>query len=311
MGTTTKIEWTDHTFNPWIGCAKVAPECKNCYAEALMDTRYHRAEWGKGKPRVRTSEANWKLPLKWNRSAVLQCDGCGTSYPLVHQSGATGGGCSCGGRTHLIRPRVFCASLSDWLDDEVPIEWLADLLALIYATPNLDWLNLTKRPENWGHRCNYAAAYLLSAKLPAGKWAEQWTTGHHPQNVWIGVSAGADLQAAIEIPAKIRFLSCEPMLHQLDTKHAVDFNWIIFGFESGRNARIGYMEWIYDGLRFCRENSIAPFVKQLGPRCIWPDARTYDFVDSHGGDMAEWPEDLRVREFPLDEFRKRMGRGGL
>jgi protein gp37 len=271
MSENSKIQWTDHTFNPWIGCTKVAPECKNCYAEELMDRRYHRASWGKDQPRVRTSEANWTLPLRWQK-----------------QANASGK-----------RFKVFCASLSDWLDDEVPADWLADLLALIHQTPNLDWLLLTKRPENWGHRVNYAAAFLLAAKSPSGEWAAQWTTGHAPVNVWIGVSAGANLTAAIDIPARIHFLSCEPMLHQLDTMKAVDFNWIIFGGESGRNARPCYMEWLYEGLRFCRGENIAPFVKQLGQNCIAPDAKPYTTIESHGGDMSEWPEDLRVREFPI------------
>src|SRR5439155_16270327 len=63
----SKIEWTNHTFNPWIGCTKVSPGCANCYAETLMDTRYGRVHWGKGKPRVRTSADNWAQPIIWNR----------------------------------------------------------------------------------------------------------------------------------------------------------------------------------------------------------------------------------------------------
>src|SRR3954468_1422847 len=93
----SKIEWTDHTFNPWIGCQKVSPGCDHCYAEALMDTRWGKVEWGPHGERKRTSEANWKQPLKWARQA--------------------------NGR----RPRVFCASLADVFDNRVPKEWRLDL----------------------------------------------------------------------------------------------------------------------------------------------------------------------------------------
>src|SRR5690242_15285899 len=121
MGQNSNIEWTDHTFNPWIGCSKVSPGCANCYAETLMDNRYGRVKWGKGNPRSRTSAANWSLPRRWNRSARFLCD-CAIPLPEDRESLCC---CRCG--LYLRRPRVFCASLSDWLDDEVPIEWLADL----------------------------------------------------------------------------------------------------------------------------------------------------------------------------------------
>lgn len=118
MAENTKIEWADHTFNPWMGCTKVGPGCDNCYAEALMDTRYGRVEWGAGKPRVRTSPSNWAKPRKWNRDTP----------------GAF----------------VFCSSLADVFDNEVSPVWRADLFDLIAATPNLTWLLLTKRIGNVG-----------------------------------------------------------------------------------------------------------------------------------------------------------------
>ena len=118
MGENSKIEWCNHTFNPWIGCQKVSPGCDHCYAEAMMDHRYGRVKWGPHGERKRTSPANWKNPLRWAKQA--------------------------NGR----RPRVFCASLADWLDNRVPRDWRSDLGRLIEATPELDWLLLTKRPEN-------------------------------------------------------------------------------------------------------------------------------------------------------------------
>lgn len=120
MAENTKIEWADHTFNPWIGCTKVSPACDNCYAAELMDTRYGRAKWGAGEARVRTAPGNWTQPHKWNRLAAQ----------------------------HGTHPFVFCASLADAFDKEVDRSWRADLFDVIDATPNLVWLLLTKRIGN-------------------------------------------------------------------------------------------------------------------------------------------------------------------
>lgn len=116
MAENTKIEWADHTFNPWMGCTKVSPACDNCYAAEMMDTRYGRVRWGAGEPRVRTAPSNWAKPRKWNRETP----------------GAF----------------VFCASLADVFDNEVDPAWRADLFGLIRETPNLVWLLLTKRVGN-------------------------------------------------------------------------------------------------------------------------------------------------------------------
>src|SRR5262249_10359176 len=137
----SKIEWTTHTFNPWIGCQKVSPGCDHCYAEAMMDHRWGKVTWGPHGARVRTSEANWKQPLKWAKAA--------------HASGT--------------RPRVFCASLADVFDNEVPGYYRGDLLNLIRKTPDLDWLLLTKRPEN------------ISRMLP-DDWPARFP------NVWLGAT---------------------------------------------------------------------------------------------------------------------------
>nr|WP_290369612.1 DUF5131 family protein [Cupriavidus laharis] len=124
MSQNSKIEWTDHTFNPWSGCTKVSPGCDHCYAEAMMDTRLHQVQWGPGAQRRRTSVANWRKPLQWNRSHA--------EFFAQH------------GR----RQRVFCASLADVFDNAVDPGWRLDLLQLIADTPNLDWLLLTKRIGN-------------------------------------------------------------------------------------------------------------------------------------------------------------------
>lgn len=116
MAELSKIEWTDHTFNPWIGCTKVGPGCDHCYAER-MDHRFGGGHWGPGAERRRTKPGNWEAVKKWNRKAAA----AGT------------------------RARVFVASLADWADNEVPDVWRADLWALIAQCPDLDFLLLTKR----------------------------------------------------------------------------------------------------------------------------------------------------------------------
>lgn len=120
MGETTGISWTDHTFNPWIGCTEVSPACDGCYARTMMQDRYGRAQWGAGNDRVRTSEGYWKQPIRWNKAAAVAGE----------------------------RRFVFCASLADVFDNEVDPRWRHDLFHLIEATPNLIWLLLTKRIGN-------------------------------------------------------------------------------------------------------------------------------------------------------------------
>src|SRR5262245_2578362 len=141
MARESKIEWTDATFNPWIGCERVAPECDNCYA-AARSKRVGEAELWEGHRR-RTTADYWRGPLKWARTLPAEL-----------------------GR----RPRVFCASLADVFDNRVPAEWFADLVALIRATPELDWLLLTKRVTR--------AAHCLERLEGV------------PANVWLGISAG-------------------------------------------------------------------------------------------------------------------------
>lgn len=295
MGEDTNIEWCDHTFNPWEGCAKVSPGCANCYAEA-RNARFGGGtapNWGKGAPRRRTSKDNWKLPLKWNRDA---------EYVLFHWNEG-----NLGDLPEPHRPRVFCASLADWLDDEVPAAWLADLLVLIHSTPNLDWLLLTKRPENWESRM-MAALEWIDESEPAFTWLAQWVNGLPlrpvpsgpiaPGNVWIGTTvedqARADqrIPELLKIPAKVRFLSCEPLLGALDLANMVredgggehhysalecdvdpaddgewggrTVNWVICGGESGPKARPMHPDWA----RFLRDQCAAasvPFLfKQWG-----------------------------------------------
>jgi protein gp37 len=264
----SKIEWTDHTFNPWIGCTKVGPGCDNCYAESMMDHRYHRVQWGAGNPRQRTSAANWRKPLAWNRAAE-------------------------GGP----RPRVFCASLADVFDNEAPDAWRSDLWRLIQATPNLDWLLLTKRIGN-AHR-------MLPAFMKPFP------------NLWIGATvvnqeeADRDIPKLLDVPATVRFLSCEPLLGPISFEGRwVEYDdpsvhenwleridWIIAGGESGRSARISHPDWFRSLRDQCVAAGVPFFFKQWGE---WlPELREY----GPNGERADRGEYFHTRV-----GKKRAGR---
>lgn len=289
MGANSNIEWTDHTFNPWMGCAKVSPGCANCYAEVNYGVRMKGIKWGKGQPRTRTSDAYWRAPRLWNR----QAEPVGKDHPLYP----------------VRRPRVFCASLADWLDSEVPVAWLRDLLLLIEDTPNLDWLLLTKRPQNWAPRL----AEVLADGIP-WKSHSMIVNWHEfnlaPNNVWIGTSVEDQARAderiphLVKIPGRVRFLSVEPMLAPIGLSLTKDIHWAIFGGESGAKARDCDVRWIRSGVQQCRAVGVHPFVKQLGGRAFQSpdhDGGTGFFLElkhKKGGDITEFPVDLQVREFP-------------
>ncbi len=279
MAENSTIEWTDHTFNPWIGCTQVSPGCANCYAAAQDKFRKWTPEgWGAGKPRRRTK--TWGEPLKWNNKADMDAT----------QAEAMG--------MDLRRPRVFCASLADWLDDEVPIEWLADLLKLIHDTPNLDWLLLTKRPENFEDRISDAGDVLGdhpdtmwpdTAANDLWWWVQNWLEGHAPRNVWIGTTvedqARADerIPALLKIPARVRFLSCEPLLEGVDLRledlKSESLHWLICGGESGPGKRAMNPEWARALRDQCAAAGVPFFMKQMDK-------------------VQPIPADLMVRQFP-------------
>lgn len=237
MAEATGIEWCDSTFNPWIGCSEVGPGCDNCYAKAMMDIRLRRAEWGPGKPRVRTSDSNWKQPAKWNKRAFAECAACHWRGEAKHASAPPGSLISacpkCNRQSHdggwalkEARRRVFCASVADWLDNEVPIEWFVDLLQLIMETPNLDWLLLTKRIGLFEKRLKAAVEHVVSRRRGDDydllTWITQWAAGWPPSNVALLITvvnqpeADRDIIKLLSTPARVRGLSMEPLLAPVD-----------------------------------------------------------------------------------------------
>ncbi len=204
MAESTAIAWTDHTFNPWQGCAKVSPACDHCYAESLSKRVGHPERWGVDGERAVTSDGYWRNPLRWDAKAAAA------------------------GRPSL----VFCASMADVFEDRRDLDPVRERLwELIARTPNLIWQLLTKRPEN------------IYGSVPL-RWT--WEGGvDWPTNVWVGTTvedqASADLRIPhlIQIPAPVRFLSCEPLLERVSLRWAAyeDIGWVIVGGESGGGFR--------------------------------------------------------------------------
>jgi protein gp37 len=269
MGENSKIEWCDHTFNPWIGCQKVSPGCDHCYAEAMMDHRYKRVQWGPHGERQRTSEQNWKKPIQWNAQART----------FRKEKGH--------------RPRVFCASLADVFDNQVDASWRDDLfVALIRKCNRLDWLVLTKRPEN------------IEKMLPM-----DWGDGY--SNVWLGTTAEDQKRFDLRwkrlkrIPATVRFISYEPALGPVRLPSSGSLpDWLISGGESGSGARPLKPQWVRDVISDCRRFGVAPFHKQWGSYHNNPlvveqngtarEAREID-AEGKGGGLVDGN---LVREFP-------------
>lgn len=274
MGETTGISWCDSTWNGWIGCTKVSPGCQNCYAETLMDHRYGKVKWGPQGTRVKTSESYWKQPVKWNKATWLECKNCKNRW-LLDDAYYYCPKCDSERFTET-RQRVFCASLADVFEDRPDlVEWRGELGELILNTPNLDWLILTKRPENVFNMC-----HDLGWVFTGGREISPIIPG----NVWLGVSvenqeyADKRIPELLKIPARIRFLSLEPLLGPVDLRTYFNsfqsvpwptiaypkIHWAICGGESGPNARPMHPEWVRGIRNQCLGAGVPWFFKQWG-----------------------------------------------
>lgn len=240
MGIETAISWCDHTFNPWWGCVKVSPACAHCYAETFSK-RVGQKVWGIDAPRRFFGPKHWAEPLKWNAAAV--------------KAG--------------VRRRVFCASMADVFEDRDDLmDERRRLFDLIDETRGLDWLLLTKRPEN-------------IARLMPKFW-----NGCDWPNVWLGTTAENQQYANERIPhllkaqAVVRFVSVEPMLGPLDLERGgftllrpvkspsgtrwPGLNWIIAGGESGAHCRPSEPDWFRSLRDQCVDAGVAFHFKQWG-----------------------------------------------
>ncbi len=280
MAENTTIQWCDHTWNPWRGCARVSPGCDHCYAEAL--SRRNPAVlgvWGEDGTRPQGNAAYWRLPYRWDRTA--------------ERDGA--------------RHKVFCGSLMDiWEDRPDLLEPRRRVLWTAYECQCLDFLFLTKRPQNIGMLLR--AATVLSTETPHDNWLNLQTRSPRP-NWWLGCTvedmprARERIPELVAIPARVRFLSCEPLLEPLDLSPWLEqggIRWVIVGGESnqgGATARPFDLEWCEEIVEQCRAAGVPCFVKQLGSRPV-AAGLGLRLADRHGGIPTEWPDWLRVRQFP-------------
>lgn len=304
MAQESGIAWTRSTFNPWIGCTKVSPGCDHCYAEVSRPSMAFGIKWGAGQPRHRTGRANWDKPLNWNRLAAMERE---TGRVSAQSVGWTKPG---------FWP-VFCASLADVFDNEVPDEWRLDLWNLIYETPYLSWLLVTKRIGN------------VSSMVPAS-----WMPGKFPPNLRLMITvvnqeeADRDIPKLLALPCK-NGISYEPALGPVDWSrwlvkqcdagsvpgpHGIGgvmcprchgsrisgdgcpgLQWIIVGGESsqpGHPARPFNIEWARSTVRQCKATGTACFVKQLGSSVL-----------VRNDSMEEWPDEDAFSDAIPDDYR--------
>ena len=308
---TTTIEWTDKTWNPVTGCTKVSAGCKNCYAEAIAD-RFFAKQYPPnpdGSPRkftdVRCHPDRLMQPLRWKDPA-----------------------------------NCFVNSMSDLFHEDVPDQFITDILGVMFLAHWVRFQILTKRParmlayfakgdhgifeqfiriRDQGGMAPREVFRALDLKHRDGHFIGQWPL----PNVWLGVSVENQIQAHQRIPlllatpAAVRFLSVEPMLEAIDLTaikrtHAEGFmrpldgrfrtiNWVICGGESGPDARPFNLAWAESLLDQCKAAGVPFFMKQIGSNPEWPNEYWKGLLppkreNMKGGDPAEWPDKLRVRE---------------
>lgn len=286
MAQTTEIAWCDSTFNPWIGCTKVSPGCAHCYAERDFDLRKHVAKWGAKQLRHRTSAEYWRQPLRWQRTAARDAWELKTTGRVTDESGEV---------ICWHRPRVFVASLADVFDPDVPAEWRRDLFFLITQCHSLDFLLLTKRP----HLVEQQLKEISTGPVAHWDLWGDWQLAGGLPNVWLGTTvedqARADerIPALLSIPARVRFLSCEPLLGPVDlhSQHIKietwrvgesfdgpapldGIHWVICGGESGPQARPMHPDWARSLRDQCSAAGVPFLFKQWGewlPGCQYRD----------------------------------------
>lgn len=300
MAENSGIEWTDHTFNPWWGCTEVSPGCDHCYARTFAQRLHPNLTlWGVKSQRLVFQPRHWNEPLSWNRKAEKA------------------------GR----RDRVFCASMADVFDNQVDLDdERAELWTLIHKTPNLDWLLLTKRVAN------------VARQVPPS-----WMKGHWPRNVWLGISvvdqteADRDIPKLLALPARLRFLSLEPLLgpvnlqksctarcpnlgvcfeHSCGHRVVVDsenggtlvecicsrlngLHWVIVGGESGAQARPMSIQWARELRDQCVSAGVPFLFKQWGE---WAPSRVYQSETqgqfAYGDYASERQRFVRTAHYP-------------
>ncbi|MEG4574283.1 phage Gp37/Gp68 family protein [Microcoleus sp. N3A4] len=310
----TKIEWSDYSWNPLVGCSKISAGCSRCYAaEAAKSARLQQfSQYQKVK--------DWDGTIEFVENQLLK--------PLSWNS----------------PKKVFVCSMSDIFHANVKDEWLDRIFAVMALASQHTFQILTKRPERLRPYLQQGAKQRIRrGAVDLGRSLNLTPERYEPyetcefdwplSNIWLGTSTenqkAADdrIPSLLQIPASVRFLSCEPLLESIDLRkylgicsgcqscefqggHRIGLsrlNLVIVGGESGTGARPCNIDSIRSLVQQCQQSETAVFVKQLGSNPIMTAcyidgvAATHQklkLADRKGGDINEFPEDLQVREFP-------------
>ncbi|HEY9864974.1 MAG TPA: phage Gp37/Gp68 family protein [Candidatus Obscuribacterales bacterium] len=292
---TTTISWTDEVCNPIVGCSRISEGCQKCYAATAAKSA-----------RLQQFPQYQKV-AKWNGTVEFVKNQLEKPYKWKKPK------------------KIFICSMADIFHENVPFEWIEEIFYMIENCPQHTFQILTKRPERMIEFFDW-----YSARCSDHSVGLQWSI---PDNVWLGVScenqAMADkrIPLLMEIPAKVRFLSCEPLLEPLDlskflpiewSEIAEDWieswpgigsysrdtypDWVIVGGESGTGARECHVDWIRDIASQCQSAKVPVFVKQLGSNALQGDIANgskLKLKDRKGSDILEFPEDLKLQQFPF------------
>jgi protein gp37 len=256
----TEIPWTDKgkTWNPWVGCGKVGPECGllapgnpqpdggGCYAIRQAGRGLHPVH------AAAVANGDWNGRIIRNTPSVWE-------QPRAFKSGTL----------------CFTCSMSDFFHEAVPLPMLAEALDVIVETPWVTCQILTKRP---------AVAIRRLAALGRSL----------PPNVWMGATIGHPkslplLKPLLRIPgASKKFLSVEPLLAPMAAVlDLTGIDWVIVGGESGPNARPMPVEWVVDMRDLCLAKKVPFFFKQWGTLANNPTPRKQELYPHHGGATLE------------------------
>ena len=292
----SKIQWTNETWNPIVGCSKISEGCVNCYAESLAKA-----------PRLQKFEqyqkvSDWDGTVEFVESQLYK--------PLSWKT----------------PKKIFVCSMGDLFHEDVNFEWIDKIMAIMCHCKHHTFQVLTKRPDRAvfyfnDHLPNIGLRWFALGENVAVTFKSQTPL----PNIWIGVSvenqarANERIPLLYQIPAKVKFLSCEPLLEPLELLSSIpveidelidneqqiylnDFvDWVIVGGESGSKARPCYYDWILRVVQDCKALTIPVFVKQLGSNFIHPNEsfkHKTKFKHSKKGDIEEFPDPLKVRQFP-------------
>lgn len=229
MASNSSIEWTDATWNPVAGCTPVSAGCRNCYA-ARMALRLSHMPGTTGRKYEGTAKrTSGALPMFTGK---ITLDRDSLDLPQSWRM-----------------PRlIFVNSMSDVFHEDVPLDYIREIFDVMESCPRHTFQVLTKRPER---------AREIAGRLP-------W-----PKNIWMGTSVEDSrvvrrIEDLRDVPAHIRFLSCEPLIGPLGGLKLRGIHWVIVGGESGPGARPMKEEWVLDIKANCEERHVPFFFKQWG-----------------------------------------------